>query len=89
VGFKTFARVPAPTHYGRRDTFLRGTIYTPSNAPIPCAVRDFCPIGARLIVPASLLSARFRLVVEAAGIEADCEIIDWADGNNTVVVRFV
>jgi len=75
VGFKTFSRVPAPTPSGCRDTFLRGTIYTPGNAHIPCAVRDLWPTGARLLVPSSSkLPAHFRLVVDAAGIRANCTL---------------
>jgi hypothetical protein len=76
VGFKTFSRVPAPTLFDRRDTFLRGTIYTPSNAPIPCAVRDLCRTGARLLVPSSSrLPPQFRLLVEATGLEARCTLL--------------
>ena len=88
MGFKTFSRVPAPTPFGRRNTFLRGTIYTPGNAPIPCAVRDLWPTGARMLVPSSSkLPAHFRLVVEAAGIEAGCTLSMQSE--DAVEVSFV
>ena len=76
MGFETFSRVPAPAPFGRRDTFLRGTIYTTGNAHIPCAVRDLWPTGARLLVPStSKLPTHFRLSVGAAGIEASCTLL--------------
>ena len=88
MGFKTFSRVPAPTPFGRRDTFLRGTIYTPGNAHIPCAVRDLWPTGARLLVPSSSkLPSQFRLLVEAAGIEASCTL--FMRSEDAVEVSFV
>ena len=88
MGFKTFSRVPASTPFDRRDTFLRGTIYTPSNAPIPCAVRDLCPAGARLLVPSSSkLPPRFRLLVETTGFEAGCALLKRSE--DAVEVCFV
>jgi hypothetical protein len=88
VGVKTFSRVPAPIPFGCRDTFLRGTIYTTGSAHIPCAVRDLWPTGARLLVPSSArLPARFRLVVDAAGIKASCTL--FMRSEDTVEVSFV
>ena len=88
MGLKTFSRVPAPPPFGRRDTFLRGTIYTPSNAPIPCAVRDLCPAGARLLVPSSSkLPPQFRLLVETTGFEVNCALLKRSE--DAVEVCFV
>ena len=62
--------------YGRRQTFLRGAIYTHGNTPIPCAVRELCASEAELLVPSSSsLPRRFRLVVEATRFEAECVIL--------------
>ena len=62
--------------YGRRQTFLRGAIYTPGITPIPCAVRELCASEADLLVPSSSsLPRRFRLVVEATRFEAECVIL--------------
>jgi hypothetical protein len=75
-----------PKQFGRRNTFLRGTIYTPGNAPVPCAVRDFSASGARLLVPSSSpLPARFRLLIEASGFESDCAILERSDDSTDVV----
>ena len=88
MGFNAFSRVPAPTPFGRRDTFLRGTIYTPGNAHIPCAVRVLWPTGARLLVPSSSnLPSQFRLRVAAAGIEATCTLLKRSE--DAVEVCFV
>jgi hypothetical protein len=88
VGFKTFSRVSVPTLFGRRDTFLRGTIYTPGNAHIPCAVRDLWPTGARLLVPSSSnLPTQFRLLVTATAFEANCTLLKRSE--DTVEVCFV
>ena len=88
MGLKTFSRVPAPPPFGRRDTFLRGTIYTPSNAPIPCAVRDVWPAGARLLVPSSSkLPPQFRLLVETTGFEANCALLKRSE--DVVEVCFI
>jgi len=87
MGSKTFARVPALPPFGRRDTFLRGTIYSPSEAPIPCAVRDVWPAGARLLVPSSSkLPPQFRLLVET-GIDANCVLLKRSE--DAVEVCFV
>ena len=88
MGLKTVSRVPAPPPFGRRDTFLRGAIYTPDNAPIPCAVRDLCPAGARLLVPSSSkLPSQFRLLVETTRFEASCALLKRSE--DAVEVCFV
>ena len=62
--------------YGRRQTFMRGAIYTDGKTSIPCAVRELCASEAELLVPSSSsLPRRFRLVVEATRFEAECVIL--------------
>ncbi len=84
---KGFSPTTAAPQFGRRDTFLRGTIFTP--APIPCAVRDLTLRGARLVVPSySPLPGQFRLVVESAGLDANCALTERsADGVEVVFAK--
>jgi hypothetical protein len=75
VQMNGFSRTTAAPQFGRRDTFLRGTIFTP--APIPCAVRDLTLRGARLLVsPRFPLPRQFRLVVESTGFDTHCALTE-------------
>jgi hypothetical protein len=72
-----FSRRPTPPPFGRRQTFLRGAIYISGDAPMPCAVRDLYPTGARLFIPSSSpLPSQFRLKIEARGFEAHCALVE-------------
>jgi len=76
------------TMNGGASTQFIGTIYTPGNAHIPCAVRDLWPTGARLLVPSSAkLPTHFRLVVDGAGIKANCTL--FMRSEDAVEVSFV
>ena len=66
---------------------FHGMIHPPSRSPVGCVVRELTSVGAKLVVaPPSRLPKRFRLVVEAKGIDADCDVMALADG--AVDVRF-
>lgn len=74
MGFKVFSR--AQPQFGRRNSFQRGTIYTPGKSPMPCAVRDLSEEGAQLVVASSArLPTTFHLVVDANSFETDCMIL--------------
>jgi hypothetical protein len=67
----------ASPQFGRRNTFLRGAIHVHGSQPCLCMVRHLTPAGATLIVPAlSKLTHRFRLVVEAKGIDTHCGFVE-------------
>jgi hypothetical protein len=67
----------APTQFGQRNTFLRGAIHAQGHQPCLCVVRDLTPAGATLMVPALFkLPHRFRLVVDAKGIDTNCGFVE-------------
>jgi hypothetical protein len=73
--------------FGRRRTCLHATIAPRSRPCEPCIVRDISASGALLEVSKpSLLPSRFRLIVEANGLETDCEVVHR--GDTAVGVRF-
>jgi hypothetical protein len=75
MGLKVFSR--AQPQFGRRQTFVRGTIYSAGNSPMPCAIRDLGMGGAWLLVAAfSPLPQRFRLLVETTGLERNCDLVE-------------
>ena len=56
--------------FGRRNTFLRGTIYSAGNPHMPCAVRELTLSGAQLVVASSApLPQTFHLLVDSSGFE--------------------
>ena len=62
-------------HFGRRQTCVHATILARGRSPIPCVMRDVSEGGALLQVSRpEWLPARFRLIIEANGFAADCEI---------------
>ena len=62
--------------FGRRQTCLHATIATRGRPVILCLMRDVSDDGALLEVPhPEWLPTRFRLIVEALGIESDCEVV--------------
>jgi hypothetical protein len=78
----------APPQFGRRQTFLRGVIHAHGRLPSICAVRELTPTGATLVVASSSqLPNRFRLVVQAKGIDADCGFVERL--NDAVEVVFI
>jgi hypothetical protein len=84
MGLEVFSR--AQPQFGRRNTFLHGTIYAPGNPPMPCAVRDLTPAGARLLLPSSSpLPPRFRLLVETTRFESNCALLERSGDTAEVV----
>ena len=62
--------------FGRRQTCVHATIASRGRPVIPCVMRDMSEEGALLEVShPEWLPTRFRLIVEAFGIESDCEIV--------------
>jgi hypothetical protein len=63
-------------HFGRRQTCVHATILARGRSPIPCVMRDVSEGGALLEVSRpEWLPARFRLMIEANGFAADCEVM--------------
>jgi hypothetical protein len=76
----------ASPQFGRRNTFLRGAIHAHGIPPCICIVRDLTPAGATLMVPPlSKVPHRFRLVIEAKGIDSLCGLVERS-GENVVMV---
>ena len=72
---KVFPRVQP--QFGRRSTLLRGTICTPGNSPMSCAVTAMSSAGARLVVASAAdLPHTFRLVIDDSGFEANCTLVE-------------
>jgi hypothetical protein len=81
---KTAMRVP---QFGRRNLYFHGMIHPRSRSPIGCVVRELTSVGAKLVVaPSTRLPNRFRLIVEAKGIDIDCDVTALGEGG--VDVRF-
>ncbi len=73
--------------FGRRQTCVHATIAPRGRPPILCVMRDVSEQGALLEVPhPQWLPNRFRLIVEAFGIESECEVVRRTD--TAVGVRF-
>jgi PilZ domain-containing protein len=73
--------------FGRRQTCVHATISPRGRPVVPCVMRDVSEDGALLeVVHPEWLPTRFRLIVEAFGIESDCEIVRRTDV--AVGVRF-
>jgi hypothetical protein len=71
--------------FGRRQTCVHATIAPRGRPPILCVMRDVSEQGALLEVPhPQWLPNRFRLIVEAFGIES--EVVRRTD--TAVGVRF-
>ena len=72
--------------FGRRNTFLRGTIYSAGNPHMPCAVRELTLSGAQLVVASSApLPQTFHLLVDSSGFEADCTVLQRSGDRVDVV----
>jgi hypothetical protein len=85
---KTFAHTAERRQFGRRQTCLNATISASNWPSFPCVVRDLSAGGASIQVDMpSRVPPRVRLIVEAAALEADCEIVHRSV--DTVGVRFV
>jgi hypothetical protein len=83
-----FPRAPERRQFGRRRTNVHATILARGRPAEPCVMRDVSEGGALLEVRhPHLLPSRFRLVAEAVGFEADCEIAHRTDA--TAGVRFI
>jgi PilZ domain len=73
--------------FGRRQTRVHATIAPRGRPPVLCVMRDVSEQGALLEVShPEWLPSRFRLIVEAFGIESDCEVVRRTD--TAVGVRF-
>jgi hypothetical protein len=74
--------------FGRRRTCLHAVIVPRGRPGEPCLIRDISLGGALLEVSKPLLLPhRFRLHIEANGLDLECEIARRSD--NAVGVRFV
>ena len=73
--------------FGRRQTCVHATIAPRGRPVILCVMRDVSEDGALLEVShPQWLPSRFRLIVEAMGIESDCEVVRRTEA--AVGVRF-
>ena len=73
--------------FGRRQTCLHATIVPRGRQVIVCTMRDVSEEGALLeVAQPEWLPNRFRLIVEALGIENECEVVRRTEA--TVGVRF-
>jgi PilZ domain len=74
--------------FGRRQTRVHAHIALRGRPPVLCVMRDVSEEGALLeVAHPQWLPSRFRLVVEAMGIETNCEIVRRTDVS--VGVRFM
>ncbi|MDX2158765.1 MAG: hypothetical protein SFW09_19865 [Hyphomicrobiaceae bacterium] len=61
--------------FGRRESFIHAMAWMPGRAPEPCIVRNYSDSGALIEFRVAVEPpSRFRLVVEAKGIDAFCEV---------------
>ena len=73
--------------FGRRKACVHATIAPRGRPVILCVMRDVSEDGALLeVAHPEWLPSRFRLIVEAYGIESDCEVVRRTDV--AVGVRF-
>jgi hypothetical protein len=73
--------------FGRRKTRVHATIARPGRPVIACVMHDVSEIGALLEVERpEWMPVRFRLIVEALGIDTECEVVRRTDV--AVGVRF-
>jgi len=62
--------------FGRRQTCVHATIALRGRPAVLCVMRDVSEHGALLeVAHPEWLPNRFRLIVEAFGIESDCEVV--------------
>ena len=82
---------PAPAErrqFGRRKTCLHGWVAFEGRPKFACLVRNVSEGGALLECPVpKLIPYRFRLIIDAKGFEATCEVRHQTD--NWMGVRFV
>lgn len=84
----SFPRASERRQFGRRLTHVHAVILARGRPAEPCVMRDVSEGGALLEVRyPRLLPSRFRLVAEAVGFEADCEIAHRS--HDTAGVRFI
>ena len=61
--------------FGRRRSLIHALVITSKGRRIPCLVRNISVGGALLeLEQAQLASVTMKLIIEADGFEADCEI---------------
>lgn len=61
--------------FGRRESRIHAFVRVPSRTPEPCIVRNFSEGGALLVFSAPFaLPDRFRLTVDAKGLDVMCEV---------------
>jgi hypothetical protein len=69
---------PAPVgpHFGRQEPPIPGMIAVTRGLAIGCIVKDLTPSGATLeVAHVSLVPSRFRLLVRARELDAQCEVV--------------
>jgi len=61
--------------FGRRESRIHAFVRIPGRSPEPCIVRNFSEGGALLVFNGAFaLPSRFRLTVEAKGVDVMCEV---------------
>ena len=66
---------PERRGFGRRESRIYAIARLPGRGPQPCIVQNFSDSGALLVFPGSVEPpARFRLTIEAKGIDVMCEV---------------
>jgi len=61
--------------FGRRESRIHAFVKVPGRRPEPCIVRNISEGGALLAFPAPFdPPARFRLTIDAKGIDVNCEV---------------
>jgi hypothetical protein len=66
---------PEQRAFGRRESRIHAFVRVPGRPPEPCVVRNFSEGGALLAFPPAFEPpARFRLTVEAKGVDVMCEV---------------
>jgi hypothetical protein len=67
---------PERRQFGRRQTCVHATIAARGRPAIHCIMRDVSRQGALLeVAHPEWLPPRFHLIVDAFGIQSDCEVV--------------
>ena len=75
-----FAAPAERRQFGRQRTYVHGRISARGRPSVTCIMRDVSEGGALLEVSEpQWLPSRFHLIVEADGLEVDCEIMHRAE----------
>ena len=83
-----FSHVVERRQFGRRRTNVQGLISLRGRIAMGCIVRNLSQGGALLeVTRPEFLPGRFRLLLEAASFETDCEVVRRSP--NGIGVRFL